>query len=322
MKVLVTGGAGFIGSHYVKSRLATRNDPELEITVLDKLNYAGSIENLQEVANCGNFNFVHGDICNEELVNKLIQDFDQVIHFAAESHVDNSIKSSEIFVKTNVQGTNVLLNAIKENPRITFLHVSTDEVYGSIPQGSWDENSPLMPNSPYAASKASSDLLAIAYYKTYGLDIRISRCCNNYGPNQFPEKVIPLFVTKIINQKRLPLYGTGSNYREWIHVVDHCKALNLVLEKGRAGEVYNIGSGFELTNLELANRILDIFAQSDQNIEYVEDRLGHDFRYSLNSNKIKEQLGFRCEIEFDVGLNETINWYKNNVNWWISKIKS
>ena len=321
MKVLVTGGAGFIGSHYVKMRLAKPSEPKVEITVLDKLTYAGSTENLQEVANQSNFNFIQGDICNEELVNKLIKDFDQVIHFAAESHVDNSIKSSEVFVKTNVQGTNTLLNALKENPKVTFLHVSTDEVYGSISEGSWDEKSPLMPNSPYAASKASSDLLALAYNKTYGLDIRISRCCNNYGPNQFPEKVIPLFITNLLNQKRIPLYGTGSNFREWIHVNDHCKALDLILEKGSAGNVYNIGSDFELSNLDLAKAILGIFQQSEEMIDFVQDRLGHDFRYSLNSNKIKE-LGFKCEIDFKDGLRETVNWYKDNENWWASKINS
>lgn len=321
MRLLVTGGAGFIGSNYVKRALNSSRNELDQIVVLDNLTYSGSLENLDGVMDDPRFTFIKGDICDRDLVEEVFSGTDQVIHFAAESHVDRSISSSEPFVRTNILGTAVLLDSLKKNNRIKFLHVSTDEVYGSITQGSWTETSPLIPNSPYSASKASADLLALSYHRTYGLDIVISRCCNNYGPNQFPEKLIPLFITNLIQNKKLPLYGTGLNKREWIHVEDHCAALDLVLQKGSAGEVYNIGSGDELTNLELTQMILDILKKESDDIEFVEDRLGHDFRYSLNSNKANNSLGFTSRIDLKEGLIATVNWYLENQEWWRSKVK-
>ena len=321
MRLLVTGGAGFIGSNYVKRALNSSRNELDQIVVLDNLTYSGSLENLVGVMDDPRFTFIKGDICDRDLIEEVFSGTDQVIHFAAESHVDRSISSSEPFVRTNILGTAVLLDSLKKNNSIKFLHVSTDEVYGSITQGSWTETSPLIPNSPYSASKASADLLALSYHRTYGLDIMISRCCNNYGPNQFPEKLIPLFITNLIQNKKLPLYGTGLNKREWIHVEDHCAALDLVLQKGSAGEVYNIGSGDELTNLELTQMILDILKKESDDIEFVEDRLGHDFRYSLNSNKSNNSLGFTSRIDLKEGLLATVNWYLENQEWWRSKVK-
>lgn len=322
MKVIVTGGAGFIGSQYVKQRLMLDFEELDELVVIDDLTYAGTLENLQELDGNPKFTFVKGNICDQSMVENLFDGACEVIHFAAESHVDRSIKSSSEFVTTNVGGTNSLLNALRKYPNIKFLHVSTDEVYGSIGSGSWTENSPLMPNSPYSASKAASDLLALSYFKTYGLDIRVSRCCNNYGPNQFPEKIIPLFITNLLQGKKVPLFGTGLNYREWIFVEDHCSALNLILKDGQPGEVYNIGTGYEMSNLELTKKILESFNKSIDEIEYVADRLGHDIRYSINSNKIETALHFKPTMSFDDGLLKTINWYKENSKWWRSKIKN
>lgn len=320
MKLLVTGGAGFIGSNFLTRIMATGDFDISSLIALDNLTYAGSLDNLKEVQNDPRFEFVRGDICDKGLVSELISNVDAVVHFAAESHVDRSITSSLEFVETNVGGTTTLLNALRDNQHVRFLHVSTDEVYGSIASGSWDESAPLSPNSPYSASKASSDLMALSYFRTYGVDIMISRCCNNYGQNQFPEKIIPLFVTNLIQDKKIPLYGTGMNIREWIHVNDHCDALIRILKSGKSGEIYNVGSGVEVTNIALTHKILELFGKSDEFIEYVGDRLGHDLRYSLNCQKLKNELGFTPVISFEDGLVETINWYKENMLWWNNKI--
>jgi dTDP-glucose 4,6-dehydratase len=315
MKLLVTGGAGFIGSNFLKSALVSLDLKNVELIVLDSLTYAGTLSNFGDNLPIP-FTFFHEDICNKEVVDRVVSQSSLIIHFAAESHVDRSILGPSDFVRTNVLGTQVLLDALRNNPSVRFVHVSTDEVYGSIEEGSWDENYPLAPNSPYSASKASSDLLALAYARTYNLDIVVTRCCNNYGPNQFPEKMIPLFVTNLMDGKKVPLYGDGQNIREWIHVEDHCRAIWDVAQKGRAGEVYNIGSGVELTNLELTNMILAEFGYGDEMIERVPDRLNHDKRYSLNSSKIENELSWKPQWNFQEGIKSTIDWYKNNRSWW------
>lgn len=315
MRILVTGGAGFIGSNYVKHILSKSNNEDLQVLVLDKLTYAGTLDNLSQVIDNPNLKFIQGDICDSTLIEKSISNCDRVINFAAESHVDRSIDSSEEFVRTNILGTQVLLEALRKKPSIKFIQVSTDEVYGSIDTGSWDENFPLKPNSPYAASKASADLITLAYQKTYSLDLMISRCCNNYGPNQFPEKIIPLFITNLIQGKKIPIYGDGLNVREWIHVDDHCRGLELIFEKGRAGEVYNLGSSYEISNLELTKKLITYFGLGPEIIDYVNDRLAHDKRYSLNYEKAKSTLGFKAELDFDEKLAITIEWYRNNLDW-------
>lgn len=321
MRLLVTGGAGFIGSNFVRRTLSDPAYSVSEIIVLDKLTYAGTFENLEEFRDNLKFQFIHGDINNETLVGNLMTKIDVVVHFAAESHVDRSISEAAPFIETNVSGTANLLEVLRKFPKVRFLHVSTDEVYGSIEKGSWSEDFPLAPNSPYAASKASSDLLALAYQRTYDLDILISRCCNNYGPNQFPEKLIPLFVTNLIRDKKVPVYGDGKNVREWIHVDDHCDALNLIINEGESGQVYNIGSSFELSNLEITRLILEIFQKGEESIEYVSDRPGHDFRYSLDYSKARTKLGYMPKIEFKDGLRKTFEWYLKNEDWWTSKIQ-
>ena len=315
MRYLLTGAAGFIGSNFAKYLVKLEQADCEKITVLDKLTYAGNLENLASIKD-SRIEFIKGDICDNELVSDLLAKQDVVIHFAAESHVDRSISGPSDFVQTNVVGTQVLLDAVRNNPKVRFVHVSTDEVYGSIEEGSWDESYPLIPNSPYSASKASSDLLALAYARTYDLDIVVTRCCNNYGPNQFPEKMIPLFVTNLMEGKKVPLYGDGQNIREWIHVEDHCRAIWDVAQKGRAGEVYNIGSGVELTNLEITKMILKEFGYGDEMIEQVADRLNHDRRYSLNSSKIENELGWKPQWDFADGIKSTIDWYKTNRSWW------
>jgi dTDP-glucose 4,6-dehydratase len=315
VRILVTGGAGFIGSNYVKHIMNKPKNNDLQVLVIDKLTYAGTLDNLSEVIDKPNLEFIQGDICDSNLIEKLISNCDRVINFAAESHVDRSIVSAEEFVRTNVLGTQVILEAIRENPSIKFIQVSTDEVYGSIESGSWDESFPLKPNSPYAASKASADLITLAYQKTYSLDLMISRCCNNYGPNQFPEKIIPLFITNLIQGKKIPIYGDGLNVREWIHVDDHCRGLELIFEKGRAGEIYNLGSSYEISNLELTKKLITYFGLGQDIIEYVNDRLAHDKRYSLNYEKAKRTLGFDAELDFDEELAITIEWYKKNHDW-------
>jgi dTDP-glucose 4,6-dehydratase len=318
MKLLVTGGAGFIGSNFVRMAL-TDKFPDFnveQLTVLDLLTYAGDEENLKPVASDKRYKFVKGDIRDLELAKKLMQDADQVVHFAAESHVDRSIEGGSEFVSTNVMGTQVLLDAAKSSNIKRFVHVSTDEVYGSISEGSWPEDHPLLPNSPYSASKAGSDLLVRAYNRTHKLDTVITRCSNNYGQYQFPEKVMPLFITNIIEGKKVPLYGNGLNVRDWLHVDDHCRGIALALTKGRAGEVYNIGGGTELTNVELTHKILKAMGVGEEFIQPVEDRKGHDLRYSVDISKINKELGYSPQVNFEEGLEQTINWYKNNESWW------
>ena len=317
MKVLVTGGAGFIGSNFVRLVLSNSETSIQAITVLDKLTYAGTLTNLAGLPKDA-FEFIQGDICDQSLVSELGKRHDVIINFAAESHVDRSINSARDFMTTNIVGAQTLLETLRFGTVQTIIQVSTDEVYGSIENGSWDENFPLNPNSPYAATKASSDLIARSYSKTYGVDVRITRCSNNYGPNQFPEKIIPLFITSLIDNKKIPLYGNGQNYREWLHVEDHCRAILKVLTNGKSGEIYNIGGGTELSNKDLTMKILNLMNKDESCIEYVEDRLGHDFRYSVNSRKILDQLGFTPKINFENGILDTINWYLNNENWWRS----
>jgi dTDP-glucose 4,6-dehydratase len=290
-----------------------------EIVVLDKLTYSGNRANLENIEN-PNLQLVVGDICNEDLVHTITKNIDVVVNFAAESHVDRSIDSSKNFFETNILGTHTLLEASRKNEVETFIQVSTDEVYGSIKVGSWDEEYPLEPNSPYAASKAGADLLVRSFHQTYGMDTRITRCSNNYGPNQFPEKVIPLFITNILRNKKVPLYGEGSNIRDWLHVSDHCRGIDLVLQKGLPGEIYNIGGGREFSNLELTKYILYEMNVDESVIEKVKDRIGHDFRYSLNFEKISTELGFAPQIRFEDGIKETIEWYKSNVDWWQSLV--
>jgi dTDP-glucose 4,6-dehydratase len=318
MKLLVTGGAGFIGSNFVRMAL-TDKFPDFnveQLTVLDLLTYAGDEENLKPVASDKRYKFVKGDIRDLELAKKLMKDADQVVHFAAESHVDRSIEGGSEFVSTNVMGTQVLLDAAKSSNIKRFVHVSTDEVYGSISEGSWPEDHPLLPNSPYSASKAGSDLLVRAYNRTHKLDTVITRCSNNYGQYQFPEKVMPLFITNIIEGKKVPLYGNGLNVRDWLHVDDHCRGIALALTKGRAGEVYNIGGGTELTNVELTHKILKAMGVGEEFIQPVEDRKGHDLRYSVDISKINKELGYSPQVNFEEGLEQTVNWYKNNEAWW------
>jgi len=287
-----------------------------QLTVLDLLTYAGDEENLKPIASDKRYKFVKDDIRDLELAKKLMQDADQVVHFAAESHVDRSIEGGSEFVSTNVMGTQVLLDAAKTTNIKRFVHVSTDEVYGSISEGSWPEDHPLLPNSPYSASKAGSDLLVRAYNRTHKLNTVITRCSNNYGQYQFPEKVMPLFITNIIEGKKVPLYGNGLNVRDWLHVDDHCRGIALALTKGRAGEVYNIGGGTELTNLELTHKILKAMGVGEEFIQPVEDRKGHDLRYSVDISKINKELGYSPQVNFEEGLLQTINWYKNNEAWW------
>jgi len=318
MKILVTGGAGFIGSNFVRMAL-TDKFPDFKVDkliVLDLLTYAGDKDNLKLIENDSRYQFVHGDIRDLNLAQKLMAEIEFVVHFAAESHVDRSIEGGSEFVSTNVMGTQVLLDAARSSKIKRFLHVSTDEVYGSISQGSWPEDHPLLPNSPYSASKAGSDLLVRAYNRTHKVDTIITRCSNNYGHYQFPEKVIPLFITNILEGKKVPLYGNGLNIRDWLHVDDHCRGIALALTKGKSGEVYNIGGGTELTNLELTHKILKAMNVGEEFIQPVEDRKGHDLRYSVDITKISNELGYRPQVNFDQGLLETINWYKNNESWW------
>jgi dTDP-glucose 4,6-dehydratase len=318
MKILVTGGAGFIGSNFVRMALTDKfpNFNVDEIVVLDLLTYAGDEENLALIATDKRYKFVKGDIRDLELAKKLMGQTDYVVHFAAESHVDRSIEGGSEFVSTNVMGTQVLLDAARNSNLKRFLHVSTDEVYGSISEGSWPEDHPLLPNSPYSASKAGSDLLVRAYNRTHKLDTVITRCSNNYGQYQFPEKVMPLFITNIIEGKKVPLYGNGLNVRDWLHVDDHCRGIALALTKGKSGEVYNIGGGTELTNVELTHKILEAMGVGKEFIQPVEDRKGHDLRYSVDITKINTQLGYSPQVNFEEGLAQTINWYKNNEAWW------
>lgn len=315
-RILVTGGAGFIGSHYVRTLLGPSGPGDVAITVLDLLTYAGNPANLDEVRDHPGFRFVRGDICDAELVNKLVAEHDQVVHFAAESHVDRSILGATEFIRTNVAGTQTLLDAaLRQNLR-TFVHISTDEVYGSISEGSWPETDPVRPNSPYSAAKASSDLIALAYHRTHDLDVRVTRCSNNYGHHHFPEKVIPLFITNLLDGAKVPLYGDGGNVRDWLHIDDHVQGIDLVRTKGRPGEVYNIGGGTELSNKELTGLLLDACGAGWDRVTYVEDRKGHDRRYSVDCAKIRTELGYAPRKDFATGLAETVAWYRENRAWW------
>jgi dTDP-glucose 4,6-dehydratase len=318
MRLLVTGGAGFIGSHYVRSVLtgAWGMRPPHSVTVLDKLTYAGSLANLAPVTDDPRLHFVRGDICDPVTVDRLMAESDAVVHFAAESHVDRSIEHANDFVTTNVVGTQTLLDSTLRNPIDTFVHVSTDEVYGSIDSGSWTEDEPLRPSSPYSASKASSDLIASAYAHTHGVPVRITRCSNNFGPHQHPEKVIPLFITNLFDGGTVPLYGDGLNVRDWLHVDDHCRAVHLVLTGGRDGETYNVGGGTELTNRALTQLLLAAVGVGEERIRPVADRLGHDRRYSVDSSKISRELGYVPGVDFERGLLETIDWYRARRDWW------
>ena len=313
LKLLITGGCGFIGSNFIRNML--EKYPDYQITNLDKLTYAGNPDNLKDIESDPNYTFVKGDICDTDVVSKVMQDVDQVIHFAAESHVDRSIEDGAVFVRTNVLGTNTLLQGALDNDVERFIHVSTDEVYGSIKEGSFSEMDDLKPSSPYSSSKAGSDLLAMSYYTTYDLPVTITRCTNNFGPYQYPEKLIPLFITNLMNNRKVPVYGSGMNVRDWIHVDDHCSGIDFVLNNGNTGEVYNIGGGSELTNLDITHRILAALDKDESMIEYVEDRKGHDFRYSLDCNKLKK-MGWKPNYDFDTALNSTIAWYVNNRWWW------
>ncbi|MCI4040028.1 dTDP-glucose 4,6-dehydratase [Streptomyces sp. TRM75563] len=318
MHLLVTGAAGFIGSQYARmllapDRMETAADVT-HVTVLDKLTYAGRLDNL-DLAD-PRLTFVQGDICDPEVVDRVMAQADQVVHFAAESHVDRSIAGADDFVRTNVSGTQTLLDAALRHAVDRFVHVSTDEVYGSIETGSFTETDTLGPNSPYAASKASSDLIALSYHRTHGLDVRVTRCCNNYGPRQFPEKVIPLFVTRLLDGGQVPLYGDGENVRDWLHVEDHCRGVDLTRTGGAAGEIYNISGGTELTNLQLTELLLKACGSSWDQVRHVEDRKGHDRRYSVDDSKARTELGYRPRRDFEAGLAETVGWYRDNRAWW------
>ena len=317
MRYLVTGGAGFIGSHYVRSLLSGALAEDVErVHVLDKLTYAGNLANLAPIADDPRYSFVHGDICDGELLDEVIPGHDVVVNFAAETHVDRSIHGPQDFILTNVVGTQSILDACLRHDIGRIVHIGTDEVYGSIDVGSWTEDSPLLPNSPYAASKASAELLARAYHRTYGLPVSTTRCSNNYGPYQFPEKVIPLFVTNLIDGKPVPLYGDGLNVRDWLHVDDHCRGIQIVLERGEPGASYNIGGGEELSNRELTEVILRHMGRSwDDSVEYVEDRLGHDRRYSVDDGRLRS-LGYSPSRDFAQGIGDTIRWYRDNPDWW------
>jgi dTDP-glucose 4,6-dehydratase len=314
MRYFVTGGAGFIGSNYVE-HLLRLVDGVTGVTIYDKFTYAANPKNYQEFVDDPRLTVIKGDICDSVLLEKSMANHDYVIHFAAESHVDRSIEDASVFVQTNVLGTFNVLEASRKSGIKTMVHVSTDEVYGSLLEGSADESYPLAPNSPYAASKAASDLLARSYFITHGLDVRTTRCCNNYGKYQFPEKVIPVFINKLSSGEKLPIYGDGMNVREWIHVSDHARGIQTVLEKGTPGEIYNTGTGSHLSNNDLASEIIKVMCLSEDLKSYVADRQGHDFRYSVSSEKL-EGLGFERSIDFEKGLRETINWYQNNQSWW------
>ena len=317
MNILVTGGCGFIGSNFIRHML--KKYPDYKIINIDKLTYAGNPDNLKDIEDNSNYSFVRGDICDPEIVNKAMKNMDYVVHFAAESHVDRSIDDGSIFVRTNILGTHTLLESAHKHGIKRLIHVSTDEVYGSITRGSFKETDILTPSSPYSSSKAGSDLLVQSYYITHKLPVIITRCTNNFGPYQYPEKLIPLFVTNLLENKKVPVYGTGQNIRDWIYVLDHCKAVDFVLHNGSIGDIYNIGGGAEKTNLEITDKIIEIIGSDKSMIEYVKDRLGHDLRYSLDCSKLRE-LGWAPEHDFDEALEETVRWYVEN-RWWWEKLK-
>ena len=317
MKLLVTGAAGFIGSNFVRMIAKGELQGISHVKILDKLTYAGVKSNLDSIANLSHYDFIKGDICDPLVTAEVLREVDAVLNFAAESHVDRSILGAAAFVQTNIVGVQVLLDAIVASGRnIRFLQVSTDEVYGSIKSGSWTEDWPLQPNSPYSASKASGELLVSSYNRTHGMDVVITRCSNNYGTHHFPEKLIPLFITNLIEGKKVPVYGTGENVRDWLHVDDHCRGIYSVLMNGRSGDIYNIGGGRELTNNEITSMILEAMGADNSSIEYVEDRKGHDLRYSVDWTKINRELGYEPKVKFENGLTNTIQWYRDNEAWW------
>jgi len=315
VRILVTGGLGFIGSNFIRQML--EEHPEDSIVNLDKITYAGNPENLKDIAGDPRYTFVRGDICDPGVVGSVFREhpIDAVVHFAAESHVDRSIEDASVFVRTNVLGTHVLLEAALSHGVKRFIHVSTDEVYGSIRSGSFRETDNLNPSSPYSASKAASDLLARSYHITHGLGVIVTRCTNNFGPYQYPEKLIPLFATNLLEGKKVPVYGTGKNVRDWIHVADHCRAVDFVLRHGEPGEVYNIGGDNEKSNLEITEGILKALGKDGSMIEYVPDRPGHDWRYSLDSSKLRA-MGWKPEFDFETALRATVQWYTGNEWWW------
>jgi dTDP-glucose 4,6-dehydratase len=321
MKILVTGGAGFIGSNFIKYILS--HYPHYKIVNLDKLTYAGNLDNLSDIEDNPNYQFIKGDICDQKLVERIVEDkIDVIVNFAAETHVDRSIYDPKIFVETNVLGTQVLLESALKFKTDRFIQISTDEVYGSLAKtGSFTESSPLLPNSPYSASKASADLLVRSYFKTFGLSAIITRCTNNYGPYQFPEKLIPLFITNALLSQKLPIYGDGLYIRDWLYVEDHCKALDSVLHKGKIGEIYNISGSYEKTNLEITELILKKLNQPKSLIKHVKDRPAHDRRYALDSSKIRNELGWKPDASFEEGIAKTVDWYIANQEWW-QKIKT
>jgi dTDP-glucose 4,6-dehydratase len=317
MNVLVTGGAGFIGSNLVRLLLSER--PDWRVVNLDKLTYAGNAENLADLDGHPRYRFVKGDICDGPLVSDLVrgEKIDAIMHLAAESHVDRSILEPAVFIETNVRGTQVLLEAARELAVPRFLHVSTDEVYGSLgPTGLFTEETPVAPNSPYSASKAASDLLALAYAHTFGLPVVVTRCSNNYGPYQFPEKLIPLMIANAIRDLPLPVYGDGMNVRDWIHVEDHCRGLLAALERGRPGQVYNFGAASERHNIDIVRRVLDLLGKPETLIQYVKDRLGHDRRYAIDAAKAQRELGWAPRHRFEEALAETVRWYREHRPWW------
>lgn len=317
-KILVTGGAGFIGSNFIRYML---QEHPYHIINLDALTYCGNLENLRGVEDDPRYTFVRGSITDRKLVDGIIKDVDAVINFAAESHVDRSIEDPEIFIRTNILGTQTLLEASRKHGVERFIQISTDEVYGSAEKGYFTEETPLAPNSPYSASKASADLMVRAYHRTYGLPVNITRCSNNYGPYQFPEKLIPLMITNALENKPLPVYGDGMNVRDWIHVLDHCRAVDLVLHRGRVGEVYNIGGNSERRNIEIVELIVRELGRDESLIRFVEDRPGHDRRYAIDASKIRNELGWKPLYSFEEGIRETIRWYIDNRDWW-ENIKS
>ncbi|MCM3378786.1 MULTISPECIES: dTDP-glucose 4,6-dehydratase [Shouchella] len=322
MHILITGGAGFIGSNFVKYML--NKYPDYQFLNVDLLTYAGNLENLKDVKEKANYTFIKADICDKAAMTKLVREhsIDVIINFAAESHVDRSITNPGAFVQTNIVGTQVLLDIAKEQNITKYLQISTDEVYGTLgSEGYFTEETPLQPNSPYSSSKAGADLLVRAYYETYGLNVNITRCSNNYGPLQFPEKLIPLMISNALENKPLPVYGDGKNVRDWLHVEDHCSAIDLVLHKGDAGEVYNVGGHNERTNIEIVETIVEALGSSKELITFVEDRLGHDRRYAIDPEKLTKKLGWKPKYTFETGIKETIQWYLENREWW-ERIKS
>jgi len=310
LKLLVTGGAGFIGSHFIRHMLSSY--PDYQIINLDKLTYAGNLDNCNDYATHSNYRFVEGDIADRKRVNELAKDVDAIINFAAETHVDNSIKDSAQFIQTNVMGTQVLLEAAKKYGHQHYVQVSTDEVYGDLAEGHFTEASPLKPSSPYSASKAAGDMLCLAYHRTHGMPIVITRCSNNYGTHQFPEKLIPYFIQTLIKGENVPVYGDGSNIRDWLHVSDHAQAIDAALHHGKMGEVYNVGANEEHTNLEITKRLLELMELPEDRIEFVTDRPGHDIRYAIDSSKIQTELGWKPRIEFEQGFEEMVEWYSNS----------